>query len=888
MLDTVTIAGTVGTWVAVLLTFITLTAVIGPWLLLRQAYNARNRALNSVQDCGQDYVSKGIGFSRSLRFFRKTKVPSLAPNFDSWSHDIPLKIPSTNECWTAKYPDPTTCRTGWAVFCRLLEAYSASQGHDDTKTSSHRRWWRFTLGQPKSPPQSTECPVVLPEDGRLVFKHSYTFLPVSRYWILVVGLLGRYARREDRGKAQMPTSLRRDLNEERAYVEQHDINDIETALSKSDKVGFEFAAATSRQRLSRWQPRRRSTSADSYASSRSRVTDVSVPLIVADTSLGTTTLCGITGEFCRVMSDDVPPCTLMFTPHNRYEMGLTLPMTESVSISTMFWLANGFLPVFSDAGNKQIVRVICLEDPNGYFYQQGDKIEVRELDELDELDELEELEDEINDAIRARNSRTRERPTVPVENTEEHVPLNEPGLDTRTAPDLESVLIPSDDVVDEFEIDMPEVYGRYTDEHGETQSRGITGWELVLYTSGNEDGQGIQKYSEPEEGTPESYRSFRTRSRSPRESKSPDRSRSFSRHPPRNRIVSPSIRRARFDKTWTHTYRSRSPVNRRYRRRSRSLSGSRRLPPVVRKITLSRATDCPKSLNLAMEALQLQFTCIDSMTFSNASPSSWLDSFIAEFSDPTNPPDDDDSTNVDIDDSQEWIVIESPSSDTEYHISRIDMQTMVLAMLDIPWDPRNYLIGCQSRTTLWLMHMKQMSRLTEAALGAFKQLSWIQDPVMNKRVRDQSWLAKNPRASQPNTALGVDFDRFLTAVMRERKLQYKAMALGIITNEAAHSFVRSILLYYDLYDSIDVQLSLNMESCEWRGNRRRRNFLCKFIPESLIKYEDRKEKEDAVLVEDVVLVSLWACIRAELWLGSLNGDDLMDVVRDLKRTVHLI
>lgn len=83
MLDAWQMAGTVGTWVAVLLTIITLTAIVGPRLLLRQAYNARNRALNAVRDCEQDYVTKGVGFSRSVRFFRKTKVPSLAPNFDS-------------------------------------------------------------------------------------------------------------------------------------------------------------------------------------------------------------------------------------------------------------------------------------------------------------------------------------------------------------------------------------------------------------------------------------------------------------------------------------------------------------------------------------------------------------------------------------------------------------------------------------------------------------------------------------------------------------------------------------------------------------------------------------------------------------------------------------
>ncbi|KAI0505257.1 hypothetical protein F5B22DRAFT_530824 [Xylaria bambusicola] len=952
MLDRLQIAGTVGTWVAVLLTFITLTAIIGPWLLLRQAYNERNRALNAVQDSNQDFVTKGVGFSKSIRFFRKTKVPSLAPNFDSWSHDIPLKIPATNECWTAKYPDPTTCRTGWAVFCRLLEAYSASQV-DDAKvgTSPHHGWWPFTLGRATSPPQATGNPVVLPGGGSLVFKKSYTFLPVSRYWILVIGLLGRYARREDKGKAQMSASLRRDLNEERAYVEQNDINDIETALSKSDTVGFDFAAKVNQQNLfTRFKSRKRSASADSSASSISRVTDVSVPPVMA--TPGVSTLCGITGEFCRVKSDDTPSDTLMFTPHNFYEMGLlTLPITEPVSISTLFWLANGFIPVFSDTDGKRIARVICLEDPAGYSYEERHSFRRRRprlglaalaVSGLDTertrapyvarrwYDEDQYSNDESTDrysdfdvGINEQNSYdARERDIIPPETTNDNVPLNKPDIDIIGITESEWVPIPDDYIVvedkpekgiqvdshstenngfvDEQIRDYPpgsiEADGIHTPKPDETQSSDVTGRELVLYTGGTEsqDHQEISGSFEQVEENDESYRSFRSRSRSRSRSMSPyrERSRRSSRSRSRSRpfrgiLKSRAVPRAR--------YRSRSPILSRPRVWHRSPPRFRSPPPVTRKITLCRATDCPKSLNLAMEALQIQFTSIDSMTVSSESPTntgtySRFDPFCAEAPDSTTPRDDD-ASNTEIGDGQEWISLPSPTDNSEYYISRVDVQTMVLAMLDIPWDPRGYLIGCPSQTSLWRMYMERMSTQTETALEAFRQLPWVQDPAIKKRFEEHSWLEKNPRASQPDTARLVDLDRFLTAIMREKKLQYRAIALGLFTDEDAHSLVSSLLYEYDpdilIYDG--SRLVVDRETCKWSAKHGRTSAECIFIPESLVRYDGNDEvKEDAILDEDVVLVSLWACVRAELWLGSLNGDDLMDVVRGLKRTVHLI
>ena len=224
-----------------------------------------------------------------------------------------------------------------------------------------------------------------------------------------------------------------------------------------------------------------------------------------------------------------------------------------------------------------------------------------------------------------------------------------------------------------------------------------------------------------------------------------------------------------------------------------------------------------------------------------------------------------------MENSQEWIALLCGLFDlVGYYISRIDVQTMVLAMLDISWDPRGYLIGCQPRTTLWCMYLEQTSALIEGALGVFRQLPWAQDLAMKKRFQEQSWLDKNPRASQPDTARLVDLDWFLPATMRERKLQYKAIALGIIIDEDCRSFARSILFRYDAegFKYADNQLLLNSETCEWSMKHDRREVRCKFILKSLILYGDRKkmEKEDVALVEDVILVTVWAWVRAELWL----------------------
>jgi hypothetical protein len=123
--DPVALLGTIGTWVAVLLALIALVAVVAPILALKAARTEKNVALNAVRDRDEDYISKGLGFGREFRFFRKSHVPDLAPALDKTSYNHSFSIPRTDLPWTFHKVKATSCRTGWAHFCRLLEAYTA-------------------------------------------------------------------------------------------------------------------------------------------------------------------------------------------------------------------------------------------------------------------------------------------------------------------------------------------------------------------------------------------------------------------------------------------------------------------------------------------------------------------------------------------------------------------------------------------------------------------------------------------------------------------------------------------------------------------------------------------------------------------------------------------
>lgn len=176
MADTASLAGVVGTWIAVLFALVALAGIVTPWLLLRAAQSERSRALNAAFDINEEYISRGIGLGRNFRLFHRVTVPNLAPVSD-WSDLVTFTIIKARESWALDLVRQTKCRTGWARVCKLLDAYGVKKSGK----------------------------------GRLEIRDQHTWLPISRYWILTLGLLGRYGYRKDGGIVYNSNRLRRDL-----------------------------------------------------------------------------------------------------------------------------------------------------------------------------------------------------------------------------------------------------------------------------------------------------------------------------------------------------------------------------------------------------------------------------------------------------------------------------------------------------------------------------------------------------------------------------------------------------------------------------------------------------------------------------------------------------
>jgi len=168
--------------------------------------------------------------------------------------------------------------------------------------------------------------------GRLVYRHGHAWLPVSKHWVLAIGLLGRYGDRYDSGRFIIPT-IRRDLEEERTFV-------------SGSNSGPEL-------------------SSDSSDSSTSHLEFSFIPLV----SRGVTKISGVTGVIEKLKTSHRNERTLSsplsFHLHNEDERGKVLGK-ESSNLETLFWLAEGFLP---DLVRNQ--TVYSFEDPSLNLYPEG-------------------------------------------------------------------------------------------------------------------------------------------------------------------------------------------------------------------------------------------------------------------------------------------------------------------------------------------------------------------------------------------------------------------------------------------------------------------------------------------------------------------------------------
>lgn len=165
--DRVSLAGTVGTWVAVFLALVALVAIVGPVTIWAAARTERNKALHDAGDTKQPFIGSGFHFvGFDVRLFRRIRAPIL--------DRIPEKPVLV---WDKARFIETKSRATWVQFASLLLAYGVTAERGDN----------------------------------LVIYRGKAMLPVHRIWILIVGLTGRYTTRESRlprGKFERRLTIR--------------------------------------------------------------------------------------------------------------------------------------------------------------------------------------------------------------------------------------------------------------------------------------------------------------------------------------------------------------------------------------------------------------------------------------------------------------------------------------------------------------------------------------------------------------------------------------------------------------------------------------------------------------------------------------------------------
>ncbi|KAF5536665.1 hypothetical protein FMEXI_10265 [Fusarium mexicanum] len=351
--DPIDLASNIGTWVAAGVAIIALVGVVGPYLALQASMSDKNRAMNAVQDQQQKYISRGWRLTRGLRVLRKIRVPNLAPGYITNEPDTAPLIPPLSAAlgrWGFKTRDYLPWNTGWAKMSELIESYEVRDGVSNRQVD---------LSVPKT-------------GGTLEVVNSRTALVVNKHWILMLGLLGRYGDRVDKGILQRK-GIRRNFDGERASI-RHFVLPRKAKQKESD-LPFEWV----RKKQTHSMSRRIGSSSRDSASSRSwpdsdTDSDGAV-MAVRRSAYGTITLettpqptiYGITGklqQLGRHKGSWSYLTSVSFVPHiakEIFEAGLN-ERREGSSLQTLFWLAHGFLPCGRTAEGRQVV--ISLEAPD--------------------------------------------------------------------------------------------------------------------------------------------------------------------------------------------------------------------------------------------------------------------------------------------------------------------------------------------------------------------------------------------------------------------------------------------------------------------------------------------------------------------------------------------
>ncbi|KAJ5795160.1 hypothetical protein N7457_001759 [Penicillium paradoxum] len=405
--DTIDIISTAGTWLAVFLALVALVGILGPWLAIRAAFSDKNRALNAVYDMHGDYVTRGIVISGNLRLFRQTKIPDLAPKFNTNTPEIPKLISEDNAGRLLEFRQPhyNSWNTGWSKLCALIQAQQVVETENHEPTTNHPTetninideqargpgWsWRRILrreeadgdiedangeenalqNNPRTVPSAEPVPQpnsdklgVVPETfkdmsslgGTLDIVESRTAVAASRYWILLLGLLGKYSSPAHRGAAsrlilgdfpgeRLSNYAASQGDDTASEVTETDNQSWETHVSRGPYQGTRGPSHGERYRA--------------YLSSHGTWELSSAPARSIE---------GYTGSFRdlgRHRGSFVNQSTVTFSPKTvseSRERGSSRLKKQVSSIVVQFWLAHGFLPSNTKSGQPD--EVISLQDP---------------------------------------------------------------------------------------------------------------------------------------------------------------------------------------------------------------------------------------------------------------------------------------------------------------------------------------------------------------------------------------------------------------------------------------------------------------------------------------------------------------------------------------------
>jgi hypothetical protein len=160
MSDPIGLAGTIGTWVAVFLVLAALAGILPAYLLYKKSRTQRVQALTLVDDPGHTFVSGGVRLP-GIRLNQKIKVPDLSS---------PPRLQSL-----VSLPNPG--RLG--------------QRRSTTNCVNFAHVMMATFPSIKIIPGK--------KGSDLAFAGDQSYLRVHRSWILLLGVLHRYAFRPDYG-----------------------------------------------------------------------------------------------------------------------------------------------------------------------------------------------------------------------------------------------------------------------------------------------------------------------------------------------------------------------------------------------------------------------------------------------------------------------------------------------------------------------------------------------------------------------------------------------------------------------------------------------------------------------------------------------------------------